>query len=55
MTAYIVAKEPLNYYENQMSRPIGNIVWLPQQSLSPLYNHSMAGVKQAISEWEGWR
>lgn len=54
MTAYIVHEEPLNHIFNQVSKPIGNRIYLPQQSINPLYNHSMAGVKKAIRESEGW-
>ncbi|TCL53579.1 DUF2974 family protein, partial [Hydrogenispora ethanolica] len=53
MTAYIVKNEPLNFLFGGISKPIDNVVYLPQQSWNPLYNHSMAGVKKAISEWEG--
>jgi len=54
MTAYIVKNEPLNFLFGGISKPIGSVVYLPQQSWwNPLYNHSMAGVKKAINEWEG--
>jgi RHS repeat-associated protein len=54
MTAYIVKGEILNDIFGPISKPIGSIVYLPQQSWwNPVYNHSMAAVKKAINEWEG--
>lgn len=50
MTVYIVEGDFLHSLERFFSDPIDRLVYLPNQSWSPLENHRMKSVKNALKE-----